>query len=709
MSAIYSLPPDAYRVAIQHYSAGLLPESSLLLEQILKSHEYAPALQLRAGIALQQADAETARNCFERLLQIPTEHANSFLQVGTMAEAGGFPELAETAFRKAIAFDIECTDGHYYLAKLLRHKGRLTEAVIAFKEVIARVPRFMDAYIDLAHVLANLKQLDAAIELLQHALALEPSSAELFHHFAFFMERANQILEAETAYRQALTLKPDFPEPLHNIVNLLQKAGRIEEAEAWCRHGLQIRPHCIITHRNLGALLHSAKRIVEAEAAYRSALQIKPDCADTLNSLGVLLMESERTAEAETAYLQALEINPEFTDALHNLSLLHRDTGRIEAAERFCREALRLNPDHVNALNHAGILAIDAGCMDEAEACFQKVLKIDSDNWDAAWFLGYLYLLRGELELGWQGFEYRWKSVLKEHRKDFAVPRWDGQTFQGQTLLIHCEQGLGDSLQFVRYLPEVIKRGGKVLLECQKELKRLLETIPDIEAYISYGGAYPEFDLHCPLLSLPLLLNTRLDTIPARTPYLTLSAEIKKTAPRLTPNPDAPLKVGLAWAGNPLHKNDLNRSLCFEWLMPLFEVTGITWVILQQERRPDDFTTQATQHGWLDPVPNARDMAETAAVMAQLDLMLCIDSALLHLAGALNIDTWALIPFNPDWRWMLQREDSPWYPSMRLFRQPRRHSWPEVIEKVLQALTDLAQIKLNAVKLDTKPCAQMEG
>jgi hypothetical protein len=297
-------------------------------------------------------------------------------------------------------------------------------------------------------------------------------------------------------------------------------------------------------------------------------------------------------------------------------------------------------------------------------------------------------LLEGDFEQGWEGWEYRGQYNLDGTPRRFSQPRWDGLPFSGKTLLVHAEQGYGDNIQFFRYLSKVAAMGGRLAVECPSPLFRLFRAnLPaEVQLVRAFKEPLPDFDSVCPLMSLPLHFKTRLETIPAETPYLKPSAEAVASSPVLLALPGAPLLVGLVWAGNPAHENDYNRSLDLGWLEPLFAVPGITWVILQMERRPETFASMAEQHGWLDPMGGVKDFADTAAIIAQLDLVIGVDTALIHLAGALGKPVWLMLPTGPDWRWLQEREDSPWYPGMRLFRQREYNTWPEVIRRLADAL-----------------------
>lgn len=667
---------DPYLQAIERFSAGRWSDCRRLLDRLpTDQSERVEVLQLRALAALQDHCTDEAEDCFRRLLRLQADHADACFHIGLLAEAGGMTEAAEAAFRRSLALRPEYLEARYRLGQLLHRNGRLGEAEPAYREVIRQRPRSAEVHVLLGGLLRNGGRRQEAEEILLRARRLELPTAELRYRLAAELERNGCVEEAEDEYRRALELKPDL---LEHLINL---AGRLKEA----------------------------RRLPEAETIYRQILRMRPEFAPAHNNLGLLAMEAERAAEAEADFRRALFYRPDFTEAIHNLScLLLKGKRRLAEASDLCEQALRLDPGHAAAFNQRGILALEAGRLADAENDFRQARQIAPENCDAAWNLGIVQLLQGNMKAGWAGYEFRWKAALSAHRRDFEQPLWDGRPFPGETLLIYCEQGLGDSIQFVRYLPAVAGRGGKLILECPAELVRLFAEVPGIDRIIPQGTQLPPFDRQCPLLSLPGRLGTERRSLPLTTPYLAAPAQSRSTVPTLAAAAEAALKVGLVWAGNPHHNNDLNRSIDFSMLSPLLDLPGITWVVLQRERRPADFETLAARRGWLDPWAGAADgladFADTAAVIEQLDLVIGVDTALIHLAGALGKPTWALIPYNPDWRWRGESENSAWYPTLRLFRQPRRDSWPDVIERITKELAALAGSGAEtAVVVDAAP------
>jgi hypothetical protein len=313
---------------------------------------------------------------------------------------------------------------------------------------------------------------------------------------------------------------------------------------------------------------------------------------------------------------------------------------------------------------------------------FEKAITLRADYALAHWNLGLILLSLGDFQRGWAEYEWRWRRPEYARHDHFKRPRWDGTQLGRRRILLHTEQGFGDVIQFIRFVPKVVERGGKVILACHSELRRLLSKIEGVQQWIDPGETLPEFDVHCPLMSLPKVFGTTVQTVPGQAPYLAAGAELaERWRERVEGLPGR--KVGLAWAGRPGHGNDRNRSIRLNQLEKLGIVAGVSFVSLQKGEAARQQTPGLTITDW---TADLNDFADTAALIANLDLVIAVDTAVAHLAGALGKPVWVLLPFVPDWRWMLDREDSPWYPTMRLFRQPAIGDWETPISRIVEAL-----------------------
>jgi tetratricopeptide (TPR) repeat protein len=342
---------------------------------------------------------------------------------------------------------------------------------------------------------------------------------------------------------------------------------------------------------------------------------------------------------------------------------------------------LQIKPDSTNAMVNRGNALRYLGRFDEAIASFDRALAIEPELAEAHWNKGLLLLSRGDFENGLAEYEWRWRREDEFKPRDFAQPQWQGGDLAGKTILLHAEQGFGDSIQFLRYVPLVVAKGARVVLELPDALMPLVGRIDGVITMVGRGQRLPDFDLHCPLLSLPLAFGTTLSSIPPFTPYLQPPAERMTKWRVLIPRTGRP-RVGLVWSGKPSHKNDRNRSIAFVRLSPLLARPGIDFVSLQREYRESDRASLATFPNLLRLDAALSDFADTAAVIESLDLVITVDTAVAHLAGAMGKPVWILLSAVLDWRWLLEREDSPWYPTARLFRQTEIGRWDSVINRV---------------------------
>lgn len=466
--------------------------------------------------------------------------------------------------------------------------------------------------------------------------------------------------------------------------NTLHVAGKYAEAADNYLRTIERRPAHAEAFHNLGVTRALQRRLPDAIAAYEQAVRIKPDYPEPHQNLGALMQKLGRDDRALYHYCEALKFAPDSLQVLYNLALFAQERDLLDEAAKRYREILRRKPKHAEARNNLGNTLLALGRPQEAISSYLQALAHDPRSAEAHWNLGLAQLLMGEFEEGWKGHEWRLRQKDVAPRV-FQQPMWDGSELGGKRILLHAEQGLGDTLQFVRYAPLVRRRGGFVILECQRPLLRLFEGMGGIDQLIHRGHPLPEFDCHAPLLSVPRLVGTRLDTIPARVPYIPVDpAEIERWREIIDSHMDGKrgLKVGLTWAGNPLHKHDHNRSMQPGELAALSGIEGVVFFNLQKD------AAASAELGVIELGDSG--LHDVAAILLNLDLLISVDTSIAHLAGALDRPVWTLLPFAPDWRWMREREDSPWYPSMRLYRQQRRKSWTEPLMRVRADLEKLA-------------------
>jgi tetratricopeptide (TPR) repeat protein len=461
-------------------------------------------------------------------------------------------------------------------------------------------------------------------------------------------------------------------------------AGKFVEAEEVCQHVLKSTRDYDALH--LLALVQSRLgKYNKALKSYDRALKVRPDAANALSDRGLILHLLRRFDEALASYDRALKVRPDYAEALANRGITLHRLRRFEEALASYDRALKVRPDYAEALYNRGVALHDLNRFEEALASYDRALKVRQDLADAHLAEAQSRLLIGDFDRGWEKKEWRWETgQLKYVKRNFAKPQWTGQEdIAGKAILLHAEQGFGDTIQFCRYVPLVVGRAAHVILEVQRPLQELISTLPGGAQIVVAGDPLPEFDLHCPLLSLPLAFKTRLETIPFDRQYLSASSEgVMSWNARL--GPIGRPRIGLAWSGNPAHPNDHNRSIALSALLPLLGFDA-TFVSLQQDVRAGDAAVLQDRSDLLH-FNELKNFSDTAAVVSNLDLVISVDTSVAHLSGALGKSVWVMLPFVPDWRWLLDREDSPWYPTARLFRQDDSREWDKVIARVEAAL-----------------------
>jgi Flp pilus assembly protein TadD len=454
------------------------------------------------------------------------------------------------------------------------------------------------------------------------------------------------------------------------------------------RQAIKLNPTHPKFYNNLGMVLEKANLLSQAAELFGWAIKLNPDYTEALNNFGTILIRTNQFDEAVDYFRRAIELNPRYAKAYNNLGLVFENTNRRDEALRCLRRAIELEPDNAAFYNNLGKLLKDARQLDDAEVCFQQALKFRPDFVDADFALAILYLLQEQYEKGWE--KYDDLRLIKEGNKYLPIPHWRGENLTNCRILLYADQGFGDTIHFSRYAQMVGNLAGETNLLVQKPLERLLEfSLTNCQIRNSDSIVAKKFDFACPLLSLPHIFHTSRDTIPQLIPYLQPNrASVEAWHKKLHKiDRGTRYRIGVVWAGNPAHNNDRNRSIPFDVFGSLFDITEVSWVSLQVGKRRDDLTR--TPDKVIDISGDLVDFAETAGVIANLDLVITVDSAVAHLAGAMGRKTWLLLPTNPDWRWQLDREDSPWYPTLYLFRQREMGNWSEVLARVKESLAKL--------------------
>jgi len=623
-------------------------------------------------------------------------------------------------------------------AAILIRQGRFDEARIHLQEALRLQPDHADAHANLGNVFAYQQRYDEAIAQYQQALRLNPDLFAAHYILAIALHDKGKWNEAEVHYRQALRLHPDHAEAHHSLGITLMALGRVDEAVACYRQALHLNPNFADAYNNLANALGQQDKLQEAINCYHQAIRLNPNCAEAHFNLAIALERQDNVDQAIQHYRQAIMLKQNYVGAYMNLGNALAGQGKPDHAIRCYQQALQARPNFAEAYTNMGNVHRDQGRFDQALACFEQALRQDAGLEGPHHNRALLWLLLGNWSKGWPEYEWRWQTT-DFPRYAFRQPRWDGSPLAGRTILLLAEQGLGDTLQFIRYVPIIQQRGGRVILLCQAPLQRLLVDLFSPAQVVVQGASLPEFDVYAPLLSLPGILGPFPTDFPADVPYLHAAGELverwrresrksevgsrksevgspKSEEVQLTSDirhPTSDFFVGIAWQGSPVYRYDRQRSIPLAHFSRLAAVPGVRLISLQkgpgmdqlkqlriadcglrierQETKPLlESAIRNSQSAILDLSSRLDETSgafmDTAALMKNLDLVISSDTAIPHLAGALAVPIWVALPLIPDWRWLLEREDSPWYPTMRLFRQTRQSNWEDVFERIAKEL-----------------------
>ncbi|MCZ2174125.1 MAG: tetratricopeptide repeat protein [Burkholderiales bacterium] len=560
-------------------------------------------------------------------------------------------------------------------------EGRLEAAAASYREAVAADAGHAGAWVNLGFVLKELGQWEAARGALERAVEVAPGNADARYLLGLVLEERGDLEEAIRHLRAAVESRPDFVFAWRDLCRAHLRGGQIEAVELAAAQGIAANPAAAELHYLLGNVHLQRKDCLTALQCYERALALTPDFAEALNNRGLALHELQRYEEALSSYGRALELKEAFAEAHFNRGNALKQLGRHEEAVTSYDRAIELDPGVAGFYNNRGLELHELGRLDAALASYGQAIGLEPGYADAHWNRSLTLLLRGAFSDGWQDYEWRWRrTAMKDLAPVYCKPLWMGEgDLRGKTILLHAEQGLGDTLQFCRYVRQVAALGAQVVLEVQPPLVPLLWGMKGVVELVGRGARLPDYDCHCPLLSLPLAFKTGLAEMTGE-PYLeappgNVAAWQARMGARRAP------RVGLVWSGSTWHQNDHNRSIPFaEFRRTLHK--DVDYFCLQKEIRPSDRAILAEYPVIKTFEEELRDFADTAALITLMDWVIAVDTSAAHLAGALGKEVWLLLPYMPDWRWLLDRKDSPWYDSARLFRQPAAGDWESVLREV---------------------------
>ena len=566
--------------------------------------------------------------------------------------------------------------------------GRPLDAQICCQQALAADSGHADSLHLMGLLSRQAQQYDLAVEWMARAIRQQPK-AEYLSSLGTTLQQQGRLNEALKALDKAVQLKPEDAGLWINLGSVLADLGRSDQALLAFQHVLKLDPlHWDAAYR-CGFLLHELGRGAEALCYLELSDRLQPDHAVILEMRGIVLHRLKRSEEALADNRRAHALDPGNANICNNIGAILQSSGRDDEALPWFDKALALRPDHLIACTNKASSLQQFHRFDEAIAIYRRMKTIDPAYAQADWDLSLLQMLTGNFEAGWAGREARWKVHPVIYPK-VSQPMWLGEgSLEGKTILICSDEGLGDSIQFARYVPMVAARGARVILVVDDAVYPLLSALSGVsQSFPKSAGTLPAFDMHCGMSSLPLAFGTRLDTIPSGVSYLPAPAESRVQAWQDRLGPQTRLRVGLVWSGNPNHTNDHNRSVPLRTLSRLLDADA-TFVSLQKDARPDDAAALRERADIVDLSADLTDFNETAALVSCLDLIITVDTSVAHLAAALGRPTWILLPYTPDYRWLLDRDDSPWYPTVRLFRQTETRDYATVVDRVRSELQKL--------------------
>jgi hypothetical protein len=648
----------------------------------------------------QQGYLKEAQAIYQQILNLQPMHFDALQLAGAIAVETNHYEQALSLLSKAIKLQPNHGLIHYNLGIAFQELNQFKSAISSYDKAISLNPDFAGAYSNRGDALQATNQFKDAIASYDKAIDLNPGYFEAYSNRGNALQSLKQYQGAMASYEKAIRLNPHFAEAYSNQGNVLQELKQFETAVASYDQAIRLNPNYFEAYSNRGNALRKAKFYDFAIASHEQAIKLNPQYAEAYCNRGNVYLAQRSLDQAIVDFNKAINLKPQFFEAYSNRGRAYLEFSQYDKAIADLDKALSINPRYIPALMHRGnaikeLKLVNATSAKLAMANYDQAISIDPECADAYFNKSLLKLLLGEYEEGWALYEWRWNVSEENFLRGFKQPLWLGESsIEDKIILIHAEQGLGDSIQFSRYIAMVEALAPKqIILEAPEAIISLLSTLKNEVTLIKQGDAIPEFDVHCPMMSLPHAFKTTVATTPANIPYLfTEEHKAKQWQDKLGLKTN--LRIGIVWSGSTTHKNDHNRSLLLKQLAPIFELP-LEFHSIQKEIRPNDLEAlnalkQVHQHQ-----DALKDFTDTAALIENMDLVISVDTSVAHLAGAMDKRVFILLPFAPDYRWMLDRIDSPWYPTATLFRQPEVDDWSSVIEQVKLALIDFQKTSVE--------------
>lgn len=673
---------DIFNQALRTYCSGDWSKAENLCRQLLKANpDYFDALNLLGAITAQTQRLEEAAALLGRAVVVNPNDSSVHCNRGNALQVLKQFDAAIASYDRAIAIKPDYAEAYSNRGNALQELMQFDAAVASYDRAVAIKPDFAGAYSNRGNALQELNRLDEAVASYDRALAIRPDFAEAYFYRGIALQRLKQFDAAISSYNQVISIWPEHAEAHNNRGYLLKEFKQFEAAIASYNRAIASKPDYAEAYGNRGIALRELQQFDAAVASYDRAIAIKPDYTEAYYNRGIAQQELGQPEAAIASYDLAIALDPDYTDAHSNRGNALLRIMRLEAAVASYERAISIKPDFADAFNNRGLALQALKQINEAIASYDCAISIKPDYAQAYLNKSMILLLTGDFAKGWDLYEWRWKVAKAISQcRHFSQPLWLGnEPLANKTILLHCEQGLGDTIQFCRYANLLAELGAKVIAEAPKALLGLLHGLQGVSECIEIGNALPQFDYQCPMLSLPLAFKTSVTTIPSSQAYLKsddakLSKWSSKVGYRTKP------RIGIVWSGSTAHENDHNRSVALSALLP-FLPNSFDYFCLQKElRETDEAILHSTSIRYFGS--ELEDFTDTAALCELMDVVISVDTSVVHLSGALGKKTWLLLPYAPDWRWLFDRSDSPWYPSVKLYRQERIGDWEGVFARV---------------------------
>ncbi|BBO79780.1 hypothetical protein DSCO28_03460 [Desulfosarcina ovata subsp. sediminis] len=657
--------------------------------------DYREAHHNQALAYCQLNDWENAAGCYERMLlrfpndlQIEKQIADLYFEMGDH-------EKSAVLYQRVIKHDPMDYASYFKLGVIATHGNENDQAVEYYNQALRLNPELEEAWNNLGLLLKQEGPSEDVVRCFRKAIQISPRFHEALHNLGNAYVAMDRLEQAIACFKRVVEIKPDYANALIQLAAVFKREKDYDRSLVYYFKALKIKNKSVKLNASIGDVFIAQKRHATAKRFIASALELDPDCPEALFSLAVIESDAGNIERSIQIYHRILDLRPESKESYYNLACKLAELDRMHEAIQIAKKLLDIDPDHAEMHNNLGSYYRATGDIKSAIFHFKRAVEIDSSLAHPHFNLALTHLLCGDFLNGWK--EYDWRTRVEQYKADYRysdVPLWDGAPFRGKTLLIYDEQGLGDTLQFIRYLPLVKKLGGRVFFETRKTLIPLVGNFPGVDVLLERDGNGNQkrtYDLCIPLMSVPVRMGTTRSTIPNSVPYLSASHERKKKWQHVFKKKH--IKIGIVWSGNKNHINDARRSCGIEHFKQIVHVPNLSFFSLQKDvsREEKAFLTRLG----IDDIGSVfEDFADTAAVIDFLDLVISVDTSVVHLAGAMGKRVWALLAFDPDWRWLLETDKSPWYPSISLFRQKTPGDWTGVFDDIQVKLSEFARNNL---------------